>query len=367
VAGDTINVLVVDDSADVRADLRRLLSAQRGIAVVGEASSGKQVLRLIGMLKPDVVLMDADMPGMDGFETTLEVMSRQALPIIIVSAHEDAEETDKAFRAMEAGAVALVALPSGTGASHKRREAEIVQTVRAMAEVRVVHRRRRVSAARPPAAPPATRAAARAPATQGSLDMVAIGASTGGPQALQRVLAGLPSDLGAAVVVVQHITPDFESSFVSWLGDATGLPVHLGKDGQALQRGHVYVAPHPWQMGVDRQRRLVLRDDPPENGLRPAVSYLFRSLATIAPRRTAAVLLTGMGQDGAAELLELRERGAITIAQDETTSIVHGMPGEAIRLGAAMFIMPPEEIASLLTDLTGNGAGNGAASKPRAT
>jgi len=366
VAGDTINVLVVDDSADVRAELRRLLSTQRGIAVVGEAASGKQVLRLIGMLKPDVVLMDADMPDMDGFETTVEVMSRSALPIIIVSAHEDAEETDKAFRAMEAGAVALVALPSGTGESHRRREAEIVQTVRAMAEVRVVHRRRR-AAARPAAAPPPTRAAARAPATQGAVDLIAIGASTGGPQALQRVLARLPSDLGAAVVVVQHITPDFESSFVGWLTDATGLPVHLAKNGQTLQRAHVYVAPHPWQMGVDRQRRIVLRDDPPENGLRPAVSYLFRSLATIAPRRTAAVLLTGMGQDGAAELLELRERGAITVAQDEVTSIVHGMPGEAIRLGAAMFIMPPEEIAGLLADVTRNGAGKGAAGRPRAT
>jgi len=156
VAGDTINVLVVDDSADVRAELRRLLSTQRGIAVVGEAASGKQVLRLIGMLKPDVVLMDADMPDMDGFETTVEVMSRSALPIIIVSAHEDAEETDKAFRAMEAGAVALVALPSGTGESHRRREAEIVQTVRAMAEVRVVHRRRRAGAG-PGAAPPPPR------------------------------------------------------------------------------------------------------------------------------------------------------------------------------------------------------------------
>jgi len=217
----------------------------------------------------------------------------------------------------------------------------------------------------PRAAPPP--AAVHAPPTRGAVDLIAIGASTGGPQALQRVLAGLPSDLGAAVVVVQHITPDFESSFVSWLGDATGLPVHLARDGQTLQRGHVYVAPHPWQMGLDRQRRLVLRDDPPENGLRPAVSYLFRSLAVIAPRRTAAVLLTGMGQDGAAELLELREKGAITVAQDEATSIVHGMPGEAIRLGAAMFIMPPEEIAGLLAEATRNGVGKGAAARPHAT
>ena len=355
-----INVLLVDDSTEVRADLRRLLTAQRDITVVGEATSGREVLRMVGVLKPDVVLMDADMPGMDGFETTVEVMARSALPIIIVSAHEDALETDKAFRAMEAGAVALVALPSGTGESHGRREAEIVQTVRAMSEVRVVHRRRRTAAPRAPlpsAAPPT-------PAACGAIDLIAIGASTGGPQALQRVLAGLPDDLTASVVVVQHITPDFQASFVNWLADATGLPVHLAKNGQGTQRGNVYVAPHPYQMGIDRQRRIVLRDDPPESGLRPSVSYLFRSVAAVAARRTAAILLTGMGQDGAAELLELRSRGAITVAQDETTSIVHGMPGEAIRLGAAMFVLPPDEIAALLSTVM-NGANGGArGSKP---
>ena len=148
-----IDVLLVDDSAEVRAGLRRLLAAQPDIAVVGEAASGREALRMIAVLKPDVVLMDADMPGMDGFETTVEVMARSAMPIIIVSAHEDAGEADKAFRAMEAGAVALVALPSGTGESHGRREADIVQTVRAMAEVRVVRRRRRAPRRRRPASP----------------------------------------------------------------------------------------------------------------------------------------------------------------------------------------------------------------------
>jgi two-component system chemotaxis response regulator CheB len=353
-----IGVLLVDDSAEVRGGLRRLLAAQRDIAVVGEAASGREALPLIAVLKPDVVLMDADMPGMDGFETTVEVMARSAMPIIIVSAHEDAGEADKAFRAMEAGAVALVALPSGTGESHGRREAEIVQTVRAMAEVRVVRRRRRATA------PPPPPCAAQAPVARGAIDLIAIGASTGGPQALQRVRAGLPDDLQAAVVVVQHITPDFQESFVSWLADATGLSVHLATNGQALHRAGVYVAPHPYQMGIDRERLIVLRDDPPESGLRPAVSYLFRSVATVAARRTAAILLSGMGQDGAAELLELRTRGALTIAQDEATSVVHGMPGEAIRLGGAMFVLSPEEIGALLADVTGSAAGGRRGSEP---
>ncbi len=357
-----INVLLVDDSAQIRADLRRLLTAQTGIAVAGEAASGRQVVPMIAMLKPDVVLMDADMPGMDGFETTVEVMTRAAVPIIIVSASEEAGHADKAFRAMEAGAVALVALPSGTGESRGRREAEIVQTVRAMSEVRVVRRRRRAAA--PQAPPPA--AAAAVPASRGPVDLIAIGASTGGPQTLQRLLAGLPRDLAAAVVVVQHITPDFQTSFVSWLAEATGLPVCLGQDGQLLRRATVHVAPYPFQMGVDRERRIVLRDDPPENGLRPSVSYLFRSVAAAWPRRCAAVLLTGMGQDGARELVELRARGAITVAQDEISSIVHGMPGEAIRLGAAMYVLPPDEIATLLTTVTGGApAGSDGSERPR--
>jgi two-component system chemotaxis response regulator CheB len=210
--------------------------------------------------------------------------------------------------------------------------------------------------------------AAQAPTARNAVDLIAIGASTGGPQALQRVLSSLPSDLPAAVVVVQHITPDFQTSFVSWLAEATGWSVQLAENGQALQRARVYVAPHPFQMGIDRERRVVLRDDPPENGLRPAVSYLFRSVAALASQRTAAVLLTGMGQDGAAELLELRSHGAITVAQDEATSIVHGMPGEAIRLGAAMFVLAPEEIAGLLVDATvgANGRRRGSESGRRA-
>ena len=368
-----ISVLLVDDDAKVRAKLRRLLTAHADIAVVGEAAGGKEAVRLVQMLSPEVVVMDTDMPGMDGFETTLEIMTRKATPIIMVSPSQDEEKAESGFRAMEAGAVALLAMPSGTGESHGRREAELVQTVRTMSEVRVVHRRQRRQPGGATPAPgkaaaggratPATRppkSIVHAPPTQAPIDLVVIGASTGGPQALYSVLVGLPRSFGAAVLVVQHITPDFQASFVSWLGDAMQLPVALAADGETLQRGRVFIAPHPFQVGIDRGRHIRLRDDPPESGLRPAVSYLFRSVAAVAPRRTAAVLLTGMGQDGAAELLELRSRGAITIAQDEGTSIVHGMPGEAIRLGAAMHVLPPEEIGAFLAQLAaGPASGKG--------
>ena len=358
-----INVLLVDDDERVRGKLRRLFAAHADIFVVGEAAGGREAVRLVEMLSPGVIIMDTDMPDMDGFETTVEIMTRKATPIIMVSPTQDDEKADLGFRAMEAGAVALLAMPSGTGESHGRREAELVQAVRTMSEVRVVQRRQRRAggaAVAAPAGPVGTPQPATAPlrvsTTQGSIDLIVIGASTGGPQALRRVLRGLPKPLTAAVLVVQHITPDFQGSFVSWLGDATRLPVHLAVEGEAIKRGNAYIAPHQFQMGIDRSRHIVLRDDPPESGLRPAISYLFRSVAAVAPRRTAAVLLTGMGQDGAAELLELRGKGAITIAQDKETSIVHGMPGEAIRLGAALHIMPPDEIGALLAQLVGASA-----------
>lgn len=340
-----VNVLIVNDSAPARAYLRRLLTAGGDIAVVGEATDGKQAVRMTGLLRPDVVTMDTDMPGMDGFDATCEIMAKSAVPIIMVTESPAPDQADKAFRAMQAGAVALVAMPAADKAHRSRGEAEIVQMVRAMSEVKVVHRHDR-------RAPPATEASRRpAPAKRAGIDLVAIGASTGGPQALQRLLVRLPRGFSAPIVVVQHITPGFQESFVRWLGEATGLHIALARNGQRLEAGRVLIAPHPHQMGLTADRRVALTADPPENGLRPSVAHLFRSVAKLRGAHPACVLLTGMGQDGAAQLLELRNQGAVTIAQNEETSIVHGMPGEAVRLGAAEYILAPEEIAALLAEL----------------
>jgi two-component system chemotaxis response regulator CheB len=189
---------------------------------------------------------------------------------------------------------------------------------------------------------------AQAPAT---VRIVAIGASTGGPPVLQTILAGLPKDFPAPLVIVQHMAAGFVRGFVEWLAHSSALPVHLATHGEHMLAGHVYVAPDGFQMKVDRGGKIALTRDPPENGLRPSVSYLFRSVAEVYGCDAVAGLLTGMGRDGAEELRRLKEKGAVTFAQDKDSSVVHGMPGEAIKLDAAMLILPPEKIAAVLMNL----------------
>jgi two-component system chemotaxis response regulator CheB len=180
---------------------------------------------------------------------------------------------------------------------------------------------------------------------------IAIGASTGGPLVLQSILAALPLTMPVPLLIVQHMAPGFVESFAEWLGRSSGFPVHIAVDGAELLPGHAYVAPDDRHMGVRPGGRIVLSAAPAENGLRPAVSFLFRSLKTSMGADVAAVLLTGMGRDGVDELKQLRQAGALTIAQDEKSSVVFGMPGQAVEAGAVSHVLPPDDIASLLATL----------------
>jgi len=222
-----------------------------------------------------------------------------------------------------------------------------VQTVKLMAEVKVVkrwpeqRRRKMVPGTRP-------EAKRREPA---AVDVVAIGASTGGPAALQRVLCGLSGDFPVPLLVVQHIAPGFLPGLAAWLGQTSGLPVHIATPGEALRPGQVYLAPDGFHMGVDQAGCIALSHSEPEHHLRPAASYLFRSAAEVFGEKAIGVLLTGMGKDGGEELKRMRERGAATIAQDRESSVVFGMPGEAIQLGAVDYVLSPDEIAAKLESL----------------
>lgn len=350
-----IKVLLVDDDSEVRARLRRLLTAAGDIAIIGEAANGRRALSMVDAFAPHVVLMDTEMPEMDGYETATRIMTKRATPVILVAPCYAEAHADKGFRAIEAGAVAVLALPWCRTEDCARLEKELVETVRAMSAVGVVRRRPprnpRTPALAPARGPAQLRAAAAGPVDT-AIDLIAIGASTGGPRALQTILAELPRDFGASVVVVQHISPEFQRSFIRWLSDVTGLPVEQATSMTPLRYGSIYVAPRQQHMGIDRCLRITLRDGPPENGAQPSVSYLFRSIARGAPRRTVAVLLTGMGRDGADGLLELRKRGALTVAQSEESAVVNSMPGEAVRLGAAEHVLAPADIGRLLADLT---------------
>ncbi|MDP2320683.1 MAG: chemotaxis-specific protein-glutamate methyltransferase CheB [Acidobacteriota bacterium] len=342
-----ITVLVVDDSKVLRMLLVHLLESDPQIRVIGTVDDGQAALDFVSKQKPDVVLMDIHMPGLDGFETTRRLMETYPLPIVICSATSSPQEVATTFRMMEAGAVACIAKP--TGPEHpefEERVAMLLQTVKLMSEVKVVRRWPRPLAPAPPVPRPAVETPGRAEIT-----VVGIGASTGGPAVLQTVLAGLPKDFPAPILVVQHIAHGFLPGLAEWLGHTTGFQVHIASYGIQPRAGHVYLAPDDFQMGLSVGGRIVLTKEGPENGLRPAVSYLFRSLAETCGPRSVGVLLTGMGKDGAAELRAIRDQGAVTIAQDRDSSVVYGMPGEAVRLGGATHVLPADKIADVLVSI----------------
>jgi two-component system chemotaxis response regulator CheB len=334
-----IRVLVVDDSNSVRALLMHILGSAPGLAVVGCAADGEEALKLARELQPDVITMDLHMPRMDGFEAIRRIMRECPTRIVVVSGSDDRAEVDASFRAIEAGALVLVRRPLGIGnPAHADSARDLVRTVKAMAEVRVV---RRWSDARRAARP-----------LQGApRRLVAIGASTGGPTVLRDILAELPADYPLPVVIVQHLAPGFMDGLATWLAEASGYPVDVLKDGAPLAGGRACLVPEGWQaaLGPGLVGRLVAA--PPEHGMCPSVSHLFRAIDPDLRAATAAVLLTGMGKDGAVEMKLLREHGALTIAQDRASAVVYGMPGEALRLDAAMLVLEPAEIGKVLARL----------------
>jgi two-component system, chemotaxis family, protein-glutamate methylesterase/glutaminase len=346
-----IRVLIVDDSLVVREFLQHILSSDPDIQVVGMARDGEEAVRLVHRIKPDVVTMDLHMPKMDGYQAIRKIMETHPVPVIIVSSNWDPQEVGKSFRAMEAGAVAALVKPQGIGhPDYPNAARELIQTVKLMSEVKVV--RRWVRPPREGAAPSLAPRPVPRP-RPADISIIAVGASTGGPPVLQTILSLLPKDLPVPIVIVQHIARGFVQGLLAWLTQTTGFPMHLASHGDRMLAGHVYFSPDDHHLGVDSAGCAILSVDPPENGLRPSVSFLFRSVARNFGSRAIGVLLTGMGRDGAEELRLMRERGAVTFAQDQASSVVHGMPGEAIKLDAAVHILAPEAIAESLRSLTG--------------
>lgn len=351
-----IRVLVVEDSATVREFLLHILRSDPEIEVVGTAETGEEALEAVARTRPDVITMDVHMPKMNGFDATRLIMETHPTPIVIVSGTADITDTTKAFRAIEAGALAVLQRPHAIShPAHEKTATELVRTVKLMSEVKVI---RRWPRSRPVEVPPGVSVCTefRRQAAQTQVSLVAIGASTGGPPVLQAILAALPRDFSVPVLLVQHIAPGFAQGFAEWLAQSCSLAVQVPVQGQLVLPGHVYVAPDGVHMAVGPQARIQLNADEPENGLRPAVSYLFRSVAQCYGAKAIGVLLTGMGKDGARELRLMKEQGAVTIAQDKDSSVVHGMPGEAIKIGGATYVLPPEKIRVALTSLvSGNG------------
>ena len=343
-----IKVLIVEDSPVSREFLVYILSSDPAIQVVGAVANGLEALEAVRQKKPDVITMDIHMPMMDGFEATRKIMETLPTPIVIVSASTSATEVASTFRAMEVGALAVISRPPGIGhPEHEAAARELIQTVKLMSEVRVVRRIPTAAKGRAPGRP----RIAPSPILPTGIQVAAMGASTGGPPVLQKILSRLPQDLPFPMLIVQHISPGFVKGFGEWLAGASGFPVRIASQGELPLPGQAYIAPENFHIGIGIGPRIALSDHAPEDGLRPSVAHLFRSVAQVLGPAAVGVLLTGMGRDGAQELKTMKDKGAITIAQDEESSVVHGMPGEAIRLEAATYVLTPEGIADFLAAL----------------
>lgn len=342
-----INVLVVQDANVLSGFLVHILSSDPGIAVIATASGVEKTLEVLSSLQPDVIVIDSHMPVMSGLEITRQIMETRPVPIVIVTHSGVAADIETAFQAIDAGALAMLQHPASIGQpEHEAMTQELLQTVKVMSEVKTIRRWPRM---RPQSV--SVPADAEAIAVSPNASVVAIGASTGGPAALEAVLAALPGNFPIPILIVQHMSSGFMEGFVRWLAGSSSLPVHLARHGEFLLAGNVYIAPDEYQMKIDRQGRILLLRDGPEHGLRPSVSYLFRAVGQVYAGNCIAGLLTGMGRDGANELRILKEKGAFTFAQDRDTSVVHGMPGEAIRMNAATLVLPLGKIAPVLTSL----------------
>jgi two-component system chemotaxis response regulator CheB len=343
-----IKVLIVEDSPIAAKLLEFIINSDPALKVIGCVDSGEEALNFIKGKKPDVITMDIVLPKMDGFETTEQIMQTTPIPIIIVSANYKKEDVDKSFKAISVGAVDILEKPVGPrDPVFHAMAAMLIQSIKNAAKIKLI--------TRSPYAPLTHLSRAKVNAkTISSLKgtkAIAIGASLGGPKALNYILSQLPAEFPLPILVVQHISPGFTPGLVDWLNESSHLTIKLAQNREIIKPGYVYIAPDNYHLEVNSYHMIYLNDDPPENGLRPSVGRLFRSMAYIYKSAGLGIILTGMGHDGAKELLLMKNYGALTIAQDQKSSFVFGMPKAAIALGAATCILSIDEIVVFLQSL----------------
>lgn len=338
-----IRVMIVEDSPTARELLVNALETERDIEVAGTAKNGAEAVAAVQKINPDIILMDINLPGLNGFQASKKIMEEHPVPILLVTASWSIDEVKNILESIDIGVLGVYEKPHGLG--HPRFQElldEIVTAVRVMSDVKVVRRWGEYPAG---FSKPKLKTI---PETGKRL--VVIGASTGGPPVLHMLLASLPPDYPLPILVVQHMSRGFIDSFVEWLSGNCALKVKKAEGGERIAGRCVYIAPDQYHMTLDGE---TIRFLPACEGelFVPSISRLFASLLKEHGADTVAILLSGMGSDGAAEIGELKKKGAVTVAQNEASSVIFGMAKTAIEYGAIDYVLSPAEIAAFLLDM----------------
>jgi two-component system, chemotaxis family, protein-glutamate methylesterase/glutaminase len=347
-----IRVLVVDDSAFMCKVLQEIINSDPQMEVVGQGRDGRDGVALAESLRPDVITMDINMPHVDGLQATELIMSQHPRPIVIVSS-ESREGAASTLKALELGAIDFVPKPSsGIDLDMKSVREELTRKLKLAAKVRVVRTatRSKLAAGQPPAASASHSNANAVAAVQngGKFPMIAIAASTGGPAAVTRVVAGLPKDLGAAVFLMLHMPPTFTKQFTVQLAEVSALPVKEAELNETPQPGTIYLCPGSHHLRLSLGGKISLDDGPRIDGYRPCADVAFETIAAYARALTIGVVMTGMGNDAAKGAKAVKAAGGYVIAQDEATSMIFGMPAEAIQAGAVDEVVALDNISAAI-------------------
>lgn len=349
-----IRVLIVDDSAIIRNLLIKTLQASSSFLIVGEARNGQKALDLARVLTPDVIIMDLAMPLMDGLEATKRIMKESPCAIILFTSEEN---LDLAYQALEYGAIEIIQKPDLSILTSSF-YTEFLKKITIIAEAHANLLKAGFSKTNDTVLVSETKEIIGIPTIEekNQFEIVGIASSTGGPLAIQKILQELDPQFPLPILIVQHIENKFDTAFVNWLSQTSSLPVSLAEHNKKIENGHVYIAPANFHMivkksGDENEYYIVLNQEPEKHFLRPAADPLFFSLAHIFGNRSIAIVLTGMGSDGAEGLLVLKEKGAVTLAESQESCVVFGMPKAAIQKGAIQEVLPLSGISKRVTSL----------------
>jgi len=344
-----IKVLLVEDSLVAMTLLKKLLNSSPDLKVVGCARTGVEALEMIPKLNPDVICTDLHMPQMNGLELTSEVMARYPRPILVISASVQDDDPQHVFNLLEAGAIDILPKPRGGQPSdYDLIKQPLINKIKVLSGVKVFSKNRKYSSPLPEKKVTETTHFTPSSFIKSNVKIVAIGASTGGPQALQEILSQLPATFPVPIICVQHISEGFLQGLVDWLTTACKLSVKIAQPGVSPQVGNIYFPPEGQHLELDTSGQFLCSNAPPLGGHRPSITVTFKSVARFYRSSAIGVLLTGMGKDGAEGMAAIASSGGFTIAQDQASCVVFGMPKEAIALGAAKEILPLKAIAPLL-------------------